>query len=238
MPKYEIEVFPVGVFQCNCSIVMNAETKKAWVVDPGDEAHVILERLQYHDLKVEALWHTHAHLDHIGATKKVWEQCTAWNKEKQLAAPQIYLHPEDTWLYNNVAIQSQMLGLPSFEVPKNIVAIKSQQKYSNFEAFTALHTPGHTPGSCCLNISAECDLWLPQSFGVGKDDGLSNVLLSGDTLFKRSIGRTDLWGGDSQLILKSIREKIFTLNPETVVIPGHGPLTRVEEEIERNPFLR
>jgi hydroxyacylglutathione hydrolase len=237
MSQYEIEVFPVGLFQCNCSIIFDFVRKEAMIVDPGDESEKILERLKAHDVSVSALWHTHAHLDHIGATKTIFEACSKINEEKGKPAPQIFLHPEDRWLYDNVKVQSDLLGLPTFEVPKTFEKIKEGQKYENFMGVEALHTPGHTPGSCCLKVQAKTELWIPKTFGVGRDGVLPNVLISGDTLFRRSIGRTDLWGGNSSLILQSIRKKLFSLEPDTVVIPGHGPLTVIEQEIAKNPFL-
>ncbi len=237
MKSYEIEVFPVGLFQCNCSIIFDFQSKQALIVDPGDESENILKRIKSHDVSIYGLWHTHAHLDHIGATKTILEECTKINATTGKAAPRIFLHPEDSWLYNNVSIQSKMLGLATFEVPKSFENIKEGQVYEGFEGLVAAHTPGHTPGSCCLKINVNSELWIPKEFGVGRDGPQPKVLISGDTLFRRSIGRTDLWGGNFETIINSIKKKILTLDPETIVIPGHGPLTILEQEASKNPFL-
>jgi hydroxyacylglutathione hydrolase len=234
--SYSLQSFPVGAFQCNCTLLIHPDSKETIVVDPGDEPHEILDRIEAEDLKVKALWHTHAHLDHIGATKALFDILTEKNAARGWAAPTIYLHEGDRWLYENVALQSQMLGLHPFAVERNFSTIKDGDSYEGFEKVKALHTPGHTPGSCCLNVSAACEFEAPRSLGQGIVQA-PRVLLSGDTLFRRSIGRSDLWGGDGPLLIKSIRSKLFGLAPNTMVIPGHGPITSIEEEVKKNPFL-
>ena len=233
---FYIETFPVGSFQCNCSIVVNKATQEAIVVDPGDEFKFIWERLCSLKVKVKALWHTHAHIDHLGATHELLKKLSAPELLEGALAPKVYLHPEDSWLYKNIDLQAGLLGLTPFTLPEKFESIKNNQSYEGFEEVKALHTPGHTPGSCCLMIPKNSELAGSQENPY--DVEAPQILLSGDTLFRRSIGRTDLWGGDFNKIKKSISEKLFTLPEETVVIPGHGPLTRIDEEIHKNPFVR
>ncbi len=235
---YFVETFPVGLFQCNCSILINSETREAMVIDPGDEFDVIADRLQHHGANVLSIWHSHAHIDHIGATKALYDFFEVKNKEKGLATPKIFLHEGDRWLYEHVDIQAKMLGLHGFEVSSKWEGIVEGQSYESFPGLKALHTPGHTPGSSCLCALGVSDLDTPRSFYTGEISLGQKIIFSGDTLFRRSIGRTDLWGGDSELIIKSIRGKLLGRDPNTLVIPGHGPLTTLEEEKEKNPFLR
>jgi glyoxylase-like metal-dependent hydrolase (beta-lactamase superfamily II) len=234
---YEIETFPVGAFQCNCSLVMDPASKTAFVVDPGDEASLILDRVDHYGLTVSALWHTHAHIDHVGATKFLFEECRRRNREAGVADPVVYLHEGDRWLYENVAIQAAMLRLHPFDVTSEWTRICDQQTYEGFPGLRALHTPGHTPGSCCLDIKSPATLEVPRSYRIGGEQAAKRVVITGDTLFRRSIGRTDLWGGDGSLILKSIRAKLLGLPEDALVVPGHGPLTTIGGERAKNPFL-
>jgi hydroxyacylglutathione hydrolase len=235
--KYAIETFPVGAFQCNCSILSHPLKPGLWIVDPGDEAQFIIDRVRHFNRPIVSLWHTHAHLDHVGATKPLFEWAIDWNKNWSLGTPKIFLHEEDRWLYENIAIQSQMLGIPSFNVVPKFDRIKDRQKYEDFAGLSAIHTPGHTPGSCCLLADIHEDLSIESGFKKSSVEPTAPVLFSGDTLFRRSIGRTDLWGGDGKRILESIQKKLFTLDPLTVVIPGHGPISTIEEESDLNPFF-
>ncbi|MBS1983015.1 MAG: MBL fold metallo-hydrolase [Bdellovibrionales bacterium] len=237
MSAYETDTFPVGSFQCNCTLLVNRDTKEAIVVDPGDEAESILERLDP-ELTVTALWHTHAHLDHVGATLFLYDLLSKKNVESGKAAPKVYLHEGDRWLYEHIDVQSALLGLRPFAVPSSFEGIKDGQRYEGFEKMRAIHTPGHTPGSCCLFADGLAGAEAPRSFRTGAEQSAKKVLISGDTLFRGSIGRTDLWGGDHPLILSSIKAKLFSLPPETLVIPGHGPFTSVGQEKESNPFFR
>ncbi len=160
-------------------------------------------------LRVRYLLHTHCHLDHISGTREV----------KEATGAQIVIHEDDRPLYDKLPGQAKMFGWEVGE-PAPIDATFADGDVFRFgrHELRVLHTPGHTPGSC--------------SFHLG------NALFSGDTLFRRSIGRTDLWGGNFEQEIASIRSKILGLGPEVVVHPGHGPDTRVSEEKEKNPFLR
>lgn len=233
--SYNIDSFPVGIFQCNCSLIWDSETLNAMVVDPGGDFEIIQERILSHGLNVKILWHTHAHLDHVGATLELANWCA---ERSGGYLPEIYLHEEDRWLYENIGIQSQTLGLPAFEVPKNFSRIKNLQQYEEFPRLLALHTPGHTPGSCCLNLEGDFEASILKGFRKSSSDDCSGVVFTGDTLFRRSIGRTDLWGGNSSVIEQSIQKKLYNLPARTFVIPGHGPVTTIEEESEDNPFVQ
>ncbi len=235
---YYIETFPVGAFQCNCSLLVKSGSRECMVVDPGDEFPLILDRIHALGLSVRALWHSHAHIDHIGATKALFETLTQENAGRGEPAPRVYLHAEDRWLYENVAIQAKMLGLYPFEIVKDFTPIVEGQTYEEFPEARALHTPGHTPGSSCLRLKAGAEIEVPRPFQSEDTEEPVEVLFSGDTLFREGIGRTDLWGGDGSLIIKSIRGKLFGLKEETVVIPGHGPLTTIGYEKRRNPFVK
>jgi hydroxyacylglutathione hydrolase len=210
MPEPLIETFPVGPLQCNCSIVVDEETREAVVIDPGDEPERILKALAAAKVRPIALLHTHAHFDHITATSEV----AAATK-----AP-IRLHPADRPLYDALPEQAALFGLSaeSPRSPDSPLADGEIVRFGRFE-LSAIHTPGHTPGSTCFSLS-----------------GGRPLLFSGDTLFRRSIGRTDLWGGDTQQILTSIRRKLFTLPADTPVVCGHGPGTTIGEERRLNPF--
>jgi glyoxylase-like metal-dependent hydrolase (beta-lactamase superfamily II) len=208
-----VETFPVGAFQCNCVIVADEATREAIVIDPGDSPRAILERVRAHGLTVRALIHTHAHLDHILGTREVQQETNA----------RIHLHPADAFLYENLPMQCGMFGWNA-QTPAPVDAPLADGEELRFgaHALTVIHTPGHTPGSVCFELARP---------------GEAPLLFSGDTLFRRGIGRTDLWGGDFDQILTSIRSRIFTRSADTIVLPGHGPKTLVGDEIRKNPFL-
>jgi glyoxylase-like metal-dependent hydrolase (beta-lactamase superfamily II) len=236
MARFEIVTFPVGVLQCNCSILFDSETQAAVVVDPGDEAKMIFDCIKASTYVVKGIWHTHAHLDHIGATKELLELCTEWNLKKEAPAPRVFLYQEDMWLYQNVNIQAQMIGLNSFDVaqPTDLLVRQSTIIIPELISFK---TPGHTPGSACLKVEGECDFQAPKEFFQAKmTDG--KALFTGDTLFRRSVGRTDLWGGSFEQLQNSIQKHIYTLPDDYLIIPGHGAFTTIEEERKKNPFVK
>lgn len=209
---------PVGMLQCNCTIIGDPSTREALVIDPGDEVTRILELLGRHRLTVKAIVSTHAHIDHVGGLSKL----------RQYTGAPILMHRDDLPLYQGMEVQAAFLGVPTPEITDVDQLLKEGDslRWGSFEA-NVLHTPGHTPGSVCL--------YLP------KDSGSITIpaprLFAGDTLFAGSIGRTDLWGGSMDQITHSIRGKLMKLPDETVVHPGHGPLTSIGQERETNPFL-
>lgn len=206
------EILPVGLLQCNCSIFGDEQTHEAIVIDPGDEIERITAILDKHALKVKAIIITHAHIDHVMGAHKL----------RALTGAPVYLNENDRELLDALDIQAQWLGmhghLDKTEVDAD--AVDGTVVTLGAAEFQVIHTPGHTQGSSSV--------YIPQE----------NKLLAGDTLFRDSIGRTDLPGGNSRQILSSIKTKLLDLPDETIVIPGHGLDTTIGRERERNPFLR
>ncbi len=211
MPLVLVETFPVGPLGCNCAIVADSETKEALVLDPGDEPDRILDALGRHGLTAVALVHTHAHFDHIGVSARV---------KTETGAP-LLLHEKDLPLYERLESQASFFGFPT-EAPGAVdrFLADGDRVACGGGFLEVLHTPGHTPGSVCFRISGEAPL-----------------LFSGDTLFRRSIGRTDLPGGSTPQILSSIERRLFTLPGDLLVLPGHGDPTTIAEEARLNPFV-
>src|SRR5208282_5623184 len=230
------EVLPVGMLQCNCSILGDRETRDAIVVDPGDEVERILEILRSRELHVRAILSTHAHIDHVGGLARL----------HQATGAPILMHPDDLPLYQRMEMQAKWLGVPPPPIATVDAALSEGEsiRWGGYEA-RVLHTPGHTPGSVSLYIPLE--LSPPDAAAAGSREqppparrapGYSGWLLAGDTLFAGSIGRTDLWGGDLRAILESLHGKLMMLPDATRVYPGHGNITSIGEERETNPFLR
>jgi hydroxyacylglutathione hydrolase len=208
-----VETISVGPLGCNCSILADLEAKRAIVVDPGGDLDLIQDRLRALGVTVDAIVHTHTHVDHVG--------CTAELQRASGAAASI--HESDRFLYDLLPVQAALVGteLPVKADMDSALVDGRTVRAGNIE-LAVLHTPGHTPGSCSF---------------VVKDEGKS-IVLAGDTLFRGSIGRTDLWGGDHGKILASIKNRLLTLPDDTRVITGHGPDTSIELERAQNPFLR
>ena len=197
----------VGPFQENCYLVVDDTSARAVLVDPGDEAERILAMVAASGASVEAIWLTHAHLDHVGGINGV----------RRVHAVPVYLHPLDRPLYDRAAEVAAMYGLP-FDQPEppdralaegDVMTIGSAR-------FSVLHTPGHAPGHVVFH-------------GHG-------LLLGGDLLFRGSVGRTDLPFSDASAMEASLA-RVSALPPGTRVYPGHGPATTIGEELADNPFL-
>lgn len=210
------ESFPVGLFQCNCVVLGDEATREAVVIDPGDDLDKIREVLDHYRLTLRHTLHTHGHLDHIGAAGDLCRE----------RGGRALIHPGDLPLWRSYPDQAALFGLPRRELPEPGGALKGGEAIQvGALRLEVLETPGHTPGSVCLAMASH-----PRETGAP-------VLFSGDTLFWKGIGRTDLWGGDYRTLMASIREKVFSMSPDTIVHPGHGPETSIADERRSNPFL-
>jgi len=209
---------PVGLLQCNCSIIGDPVTREAMVLDPGDEIHRIMDLLGRHKLTVKAIVSTHAHIDHVGGLKKLHDYT---------GAP-VLMHRDDVPLYQAMDMQAGFLGIepPPITEVHQFLREGDTLQCGNLAA-QIIHTPGHTPGSSCL--------FLPPD--AGRVIVAAPVLFAGDTLFAGSIGRTDLWGGSMDQIMESLITKLLVLPDDTVVHPGHGLPTTIGRERHSNPFL-
>ncbi|MCB1141290.1 MAG: MBL fold metallo-hydrolase [Leptospiraceae bacterium] len=212
----QMVTFPVYPLGCNCTILYSEESHKAVVIDPGGEDQKILSFLKEKQLILTDILHTHAHFDHCLGSSRL--------KDAHLDS-RLALHREDLPLYENLEMQCRMFGVPFSKEPIREIGhfLEDEERLISPDSshFEVLFTPGHTPGSVCFLLKTEKDQFL----------------FSGDTLFSGSIGRTDLWGGDSEKILRSIEDRIFRLEEETIVIPGHGEMTSVLREKRSNPFF-
>jgi glyoxylase-like metal-dependent hydrolase (beta-lactamase superfamily II) len=205
------EILPVGPLQCNCSIFGDEAGGEAIVIDPGDEIGRITAILEKHQLRVKAIVVTHAHIDHIGGAQKL----------KALTGAPVYMNFNDQELYDHIDMQAQWLGVATpAKTNIDVNAREGESLKLGAAEFHVIDTPGHTQGSISV--------WIPAE----------NKLIAGDTLFLDSIGRTDLPGGDSKQILRSIHDKLLPLDDAVVVIPGHGQSTTIGRERRRNPFLQ
>ena len=197
-------------FQSNCWIVGCETTKDAVVIDPGNE-EAMARLLNTHALTPTHLIHTHGHLDHVSGTAAI---------QRATGAP-VLIHEADRILLENLALQATMFGLAAPQCPTVDRYISEGDRIAfGVHVLSVLETPGHSPGGVCLKL----------------EEG--TMVFAGDTLFRGSIGRTDLWGGDHQQLLNSIREKLWPLDDATVVYPGHGPKTTIGTERRENPFLQ
>jgi glyoxylase-like metal-dependent hydrolase (beta-lactamase superfamily II) len=205
------EVLPVGMLQCNCSVFGDELTREAIVIDPGDNVEEILGILERHELHATLIVITHGHIDHVGGAAKL----------KAITGASVLMNEDDEGVYGQLDMQASWLGMAT---PRRVEIDGKARDGDTLRLgsadFTVLHTPGHTPGSICL--------WLPSK----------NKVIAGDTLFRNSVGRTDLPGGDFRKILVSIRDKLLTLPEETMVVPGHGDTTTIGREKEFNYFLQ
>lgn len=198
----------VGGLETNCYLVYCEETLQCAVVDPGAEPERIFLEIAEAELKPVVIINTHGHVDHIGANRDM---------KDHFGVP-LYIHAADSPMLGKIQQLELSLFLGAKDSPPadHLMSDAEEIKIGN-SVLRVLHTPGHSPGSVSL-------------LGDG-------FLLSGDTLFFEGVGRTDLPGGSQKQLEQSLREKVMTLPDETVILPGHGPLTSVGQERVNNPFI-
>jgi len=204
------EILPVGPLQCNCSVIGDESTRGGLVIDPGDNIEDVVSIVRKHNLQIKQIVITHAHIDHVGGAMKL----------RAATGAAILLNQNDYALLKMLDAQAAWIGVapPGKVEIDHSVAQADSIKTGSLSA-DVIHTPGHTEGSICLYFPAE------------------KKLIAGDTLFAGSIGRTDLPGGSFEKIIRSLHDKVLELPDDTVVIPGHGPLTTIGRERHSNPFL-
>ena len=204
----KIVQIPNGQFVENCYLVTDEASRECVVIDPGEEAGLILRRITEAGVRPVAIWVTHAHLDHVMGVPRL---------SRETGAP-IYLHPADRELYDHVIQQGLAFGIRVESLPPpDREFVPGETVRVGTVGFTVRHAPGHSPGSVCL---------------VG--DG---VVFTGDVLFAGSIGRTDLPGADFDTLIRNIERELLVLPDSTMVYSGHGPETTVGRERGTNPFL-
>ena len=202
------KVLEVGPLGANCVIAWDESSKKGIVADPGDEPDRILDLIKSEALQITHIVCTHAHFDHIGAVSDL----------KEATGAVIAIHEAELEIYEGARDQAALWGYELADLPKPDLLLKDGDRIAfGGIVFEVIHTPGHSPGGICL-------------YGQG-------VVITGDTLFAGSIGRTDFYGGDSALIMESLR-KIARLPGQTIVLPGHGAATNIAREIKTNIFYQ
>jgi len=203
-----LDTLPTGPLEVNCYIIGCEATGHAAVIDPGGHVSKILQLLDKHKLKAVMIINTHGHFDHIGGNRGLQEATGA----------ELLIHQDDRLLLAHAGEHAAAFGLRADPSPAPTRELSGGETLQLGElSLQVIHTPGHSPGGICLYVE--------------------DHLIVGDTLFAGSIGRTDLPGGDHQLLIKNIVEKILVLPEVTRVYPGHGPTTTIGQEKVYNPFL-
>jgi glyoxylase-like metal-dependent hydrolase (beta-lactamase superfamily II) len=204
-----IETITVGSFAMNCYLLADPVSKEAVFIDPGAESEILIEKLSNLGLKLKFVINTHCHIDHTAEVSKILNH---------FKVP-FYIHRGDLPLLDNLKEQGDFFGLPVLEVPAVSKFVEEGQTYhfGNLE-MKIIHTPGHSPGGISILVN--------------------NAVFVGDCLFMDSIGRTDLFGGNYNQLLDSIKTKLLLLEDSTIIYPGHGPSTTIGRERANNPFLQ
>lgn len=204
------ETIVVGELGVNCYLLADSQTKEGLVIDPGAEAERILSAVKSSGVKVLYVLNTHGHFDHIGANRKLTETTGA----------SLMINKEDEHFLSRASTSAKMYGLKAEDspVPSAYLAEGDSIRFGAQE-IKVIHIPGHSPGGSCFYLEKE------------------GVLISGDSLFAESIGRTDLPGGSQAQLVNAIRSKLLILPETTKVFPGHGPATTIGHEKKHNPYL-
>ena len=204
------ETIVVGPLGVNCFILGDKQSKEGVVVDPGADCEMILDSVARFGIKVTYVINTHGHFDHVGCNRQLKERTGA----------ELLIHQGDQALLSMASRSAQKYGLTVEDspVPSRHLTDGMTIEFGR-RRIEVLHTPGHTQGGCCLYLANE------------------KLLITGDTLFAESVGRTDLPGGDHEQLISSIKAKLMPLPDETIVWPGHGPSSTIGTERRRNPYI-
>lgn len=204
------ETIAVGPLSVNCYVVACEKSREGIVVDPGGDVELIVTLVQQHELKIGTIINTHGHFDHLGGNRQALATFGA----------RLLIHQSDAPMLSRSAEVARKYGLQGENSPEADAYLVDGMEVS-FGSCTlkVLHTPGHTGGGCCLYFEEE------------------RKVITGDTLFADSIGRTDLPGGSHEQLLESIRTKLFTLPDDVIAYPGHGPQTTIGHEKRCNPYF-
>lgn len=200
--------FVVGPLEVNCYVIADEEIKEGIIVDPGDNVDEIFNFVVKNNLKIKYIINTHCHFDHCGGNKKM----------KELTKAELLIHEKEKPVLERMDTSAQIWGFYVDKSPEPDRYLKDGEvlDVGNLK-IQIIHTPGHSPGGICLKIDGK--------------------VITGDTLFAGGIGRTDFPGGDYDTLMKSIKEKLFTLPEDTEIYPGHGPSSTIRNEKYFNPFF-
>lgn len=205
----KIEKFVLGSFGTNCYLIINEETKELVVVDPATCPDYVLGHVKTEGYRPVGIFITHGHFDHVMGIEK-------WVKEYDIP---VYLHEEEQKILADPAFNLSSMFGPSYAYKETTTLSDGENLSLAGFTWKVIHTPGHTLGGCCYYCEEE------------------SVLISGDTLFYQSVGRSDFPTGSMSTLVRSIREKLFCLPDDTMVYPGHGQYTCIADEKQYNPFI-
>lgn len=208
-----LERLYVGSLQVNCYLLWDKTGKQGVIIDPGDDAPYIIKLIEKTGVSVRFILDTHGHFDHTGVNVQI----------REYSGAAIGIHSQDAhFLERGDLCGAFAFGFPFTPHKPDFTFIDDLVLECGDMQIRFIHTPGHTPGSSCIFL---------------ENTGKEPILFSGDTLFCGSVGRTDLPGGDFDMLKKSLKKLLKIIPPETLILPGHGPQTTMKDESESNPFL-